>query len=161
MDEMGCIGRNNQLPWRLSADLRRFKALTMGHHLIMGRKTYESIGRALPGRQSIIVTHQPGYFAPGCLISNSLEDALRIAENAGENEVFIIGGAQIFRQALPFVERIYMTLIHAQFACEVYFPVYDPGQWNIVSTEFISDDPSFSHTYSFLTLIRNTEITPQ
>lgn len=159
MDDEGCIGRNNQLPWRLSADLQRFKALTMGHHLIMGRKTYELIGRPLPGRQSIVITRQNSYPAPGCQISASLKAAIQIAEIAGEDEAFVIGGSQIFHQALPVAERMYLTLIHSQYGCDVYFPAYDPDEWLTIETSHISDDQKFSTPYTFITLFRNSILT--
>lgn len=155
MDENGCIGLNNQLPWRLSADLRRFKALTMGHHLIMGRKTYESIGRPLPGRTSIVITRQESFNAPGCITSHSFTTALTIAENAGENEAFIIGGAQVFNQALPIADKIYLTLIHASYDCDVHFPPFDQSAWTKVDTIEVRDDPNFSSRYTFYTLIRS------
>lgn len=155
MDEAGCIGLNNQLPWRLSADLRRFKALTMGHHLIMGRKTYESIGRPLPGRPNIVITRQKDFIAPGCITSHSFTTALAIAENAGENEVFIIGGAQVFNQALPVAERIYLTLIHAIYECDVHFPPFDQSAWMIVDSTEVMNDPNFPNRYTFYSMTRS------
>jgi dihydrofolate reductase len=155
MDDSGCIGQNNQLPWRLSADLQRFKALTMGHHILMGRKTYESIGRPLPGRKSIVITRQANYGAPGCQTSNSLDDALSKAIIAGESEAFIIGGAQIFTQALPVANRMYLTIIHAEYGCDVYFPPFETPSWKIVDYTKIADDPNFPHPYSFCTMIRD------
>ena len=101
MDERGGIGLNNRVPWHIPADLRRFKALTMGHHLIVGRKTYESIGRVLPGRTMIIVSRSKDYRAEGCWVVSSLQGALRLAEEGGETEVFIGGGGMIYAQALP------------------------------------------------------------
>src|SRR5262252_9100268 len=101
------IGRDGQLPWRLPADQRRFKALTMGHHIIMGRKTWESIGRPLPGRTSVVVTRNAQYAAPGALLAASLPEALALAQH--DPEPFVIGGAEIFREALPFSNRVYLT----------------------------------------------------
>jgi dihydrofolate reductase len=129
MDEHGGIGLKNQLPWRLSSDLKRFKALTMGHHLILGRKTYESLGRPLPGRKIIVVTRQAGYAALGCLAAGSLEEALSLAEKAGETEAFIAGGAEIYVQALPLAQRIYLTRVHAIVQADAFFPPLDPGEW--------------------------------
>lgn len=154
MDENCCIGKDNRLPWHLPADLHRFKALTMGHHLIMGRKTYESIGRALPGRQSIIVTRQIGYIAPGCQIRSSLKAAVSAAVEAGETEAFVIGGAQIFSQALSLAQRMYLTLIQAQYDCDIHFPAYDPQDWTITKSITLSDDPTFIFSYTFIDLIR-------
>src|SRR5687768_8235096 len=110
MSHSRVIGREGQLPWRLSADLQRFKRLTMGHPIVMGRKTFESIGRPLPGRQSIVITRQPEFHAEGVQVANNLHDALRIAGNAS-NEVFVIGGAQIYALALPVADRLYITLV--------------------------------------------------
>src|ERR1044071_9960120 len=111
MDEKRGIGKAGGLPWRLSADLKRFRELTMGHHLIVGRKTFESIGKPLPGRQMIIVTRQAGFHAEGCFIVNSVDDALRLARERGESEVFVIGGAEIYAQTLALAVRLYLTLV--------------------------------------------------
>lgn len=157
MDENRCIGKDKQLPWRLPADLRRFKTLTMGHHLIMGRITYESIGRPLPGRPSILLSRQTEFSAPGCLIRPSLQAALLTAEAAGESEVFVIGGARLFAQALPISQRMYLTFIHAQYECDVHFPIYDTQEWDILNSITISDDPTFPTPYTFIDLIRKTD----
>jgi len=129
MDEKRGIGVNNRLPWRLPSDLKRFRALTMGHHLIVGRKTFESIGRSLPGRQMIIVTRQAGCQAEGCLIAHSVEGAVNLARARGESEVFICGGAEIYAQALPFAQRIYLTLVHAEVEADTFFPEWDEEMW--------------------------------
>ena len=129
MDEQRGIGKGGRLPWHLSADLKRFKRLTMGHHLIMGRKTYESIGRPLPGRTMIVITRNQRYTAEGCLIAASLKAALAIAEQSGETEAFIAGGGQVFAQALPFADRIYLTLVHAVTEADVFFPELEPKGW--------------------------------
>lgn len=131
-DKLGGIGKDNRLPWHLSTDLRRFKRLTMGHHLIMGRKTYESIGRVLPGRTMIVVTHQRNYQAEGCLVVHSLDDAFRIAKERGEGEVFVIGGGQIFTQALARADRIYLTEVHAIVQADTYFPPLEERGWEEV-----------------------------
>lgn len=152
MDEKGGIGQDNRLPWHLSADLKRFKALTMGHHLIMGRKTYDSIGRLLPGRVMVIITRNPEYRIEGCLIAHSLEEALRIVDQAGESEAFIIGGGQIFAQALPLADRIYLTRVHTVSQADVFFPPFDPQEWSIQTiSEIPADDKNqFSSTYMIL-----------
>jgi len=129
MDEQRGIGKGGRLPWHLSADLKRFKSLTMGHHLIMGRKTYESIGRPLPGRTMIVITRNRSYAAEGCLIAASLKAAIAIAEKRGETEAFIAGGGQIFAQALEFADRIYLTLVHTIVNAGVFFPEYKPKEW--------------------------------
>jgi dihydrofolate reductase len=130
MDEHNGIGQDNRLPWHLSTDLKRFKALTMGHHILMGRKTYESIGRALPGRANVIITRSPDYQAEGCVIAHSLREALSIAELAGESEAFVIGGGQIFAQALPLADRIYLTRVHTVSEADVFFPEFYESAWS-------------------------------
>ena len=123
----GVIGNKGKLPWRLPADLKRFKELTMGHHIIMGRKTYESIDRLLPGRTTVIVTRQRDYQVSGAIIANSLEEA--IAACKGDDEIFVIGGAEIFREAFPLANRIYLTEIHANFEGDVFFPEWNKNDW--------------------------------
>ncbi|PTR17157.1 dihydrofolate reductase [Nitrosospira sp. Nsp2] len=139
------IGSNNALPWHLPPDLKRFKLLTMGHPIIMGRKTYESIGRPLPGRISIIITRQADYEVPGAIVVDSLAQALHAGggkaqehANAGsmaEGEAFVIGGAEIFRQALPLCDRIYITEIQADFEGDVLFPEFNMEEWIETSRE--------------------------
>ena len=118
------IGRGGQLPWHLPADLRRFKRLTMGHHLIMGRKTFESIGRPLPGRTSIVVTRRLDYAPPGVLIAGSIPAALQLA--AADREVFFVGGGEVYGQALPLCHKIYLTEVAADVAGDTLFPELDP-----------------------------------
>jgi dihydrofolate reductase len=152
MDEQDGIGQDNRLPWHLSTDLKRFKALTMGHHILMGRKTYESIGRALPGRVNVIITRSPDYQAEGCVIAHSLREALSIAELAGESEAFVIGGGQIFAQALPLADRIYLTRVHTVSEADVFFPTFDESSWSIKEASEISADESndFPSSYEVL-----------
>lgn len=147
VSENGVIGRQGTLPWRLSADLRRFRRITMGHHLVMGRKTYESIGRPLPGRTSIVVTRQADYRAPGCLIASSLAAALDAA--AQDDEVFIVGGAEIYRAALPRADRLYLTRVHAHVDGETRFPELDLDQWQLVSDERQPADAANEYAASF------------
>lgn len=121
------IGVNNTLPWRLPEDLQHFKALTMGHHILMGRKTFESIGRALPGRTTVIIS-RTAYRAPaGCLVADSIPAA--IAACADDEEIFFVGGAQLYEQALPLAERLYLTEIQAEFAGDAWFPQFEPADW--------------------------------
>ena len=129
IDLDGGIGREKRLPWHISTDLNRFKRLTMGHHLIAGRKTFESIGRALPGRSMIVVTRNPDYSAEGCLIVHSLAKALALAEANGDDEVFIIGGGDIFRQSIDIADCLYLTFVHAKVETDVYFPEFDLSGW--------------------------------
>ncbi|MGH8773069.1 MAG: dihydrofolate reductase [Burkholderiales bacterium] len=123
----GVIGSKGGLPWHLPADLKRFKELTMGHHLVMGRKTYESIGRLLPGRTTVIVTSQADYEVPSAIIAHSLDEA--IAACKGDSEIFVIGGGEIFREVLPLADRIYATEIHAEFEGDVFFPEWNKNEW--------------------------------
>ncbi len=130
MDNQRGIGVENRLPWRLSADMKRFRELTMGHHIIVGRKTYESIGKPLPGRQMIVVTRDNEFRADGCDVCHSLIEALEIARSRGEHEAFIGGGAQIYEQALPLADRMYLTLVDAEIVADTFFPAFDLQAWN-------------------------------
>mgnify|MGYP003809876373 CR=1 FL=1 len=123
----GVIGIHNRLPWHLPEDLRHFKALTLGHHILMGRKTYESLGRPLPGRTTVIITRSADYSAPGCIVVHAIGDA--IAACGDDSEVFFIGGAELYRQALDYADRIYLTEIQAEFGGDAWFPEFDRGQW--------------------------------
>lgn len=155
MDEKRGIGKNNQLPWSLSDDLKRFKALTMGHHIIMGRKTYESIARLLPGRTMVIVTRNPEYDVAGALVANSLPMALEIAEKSNESEVFIVGGAEIFTEALPLAERIYLTLVHSNVDADVFFPEFDHDDWIEDETSFMDANDKNEYPMSFVDLVKD------
>jgi dihydrofolate reductase len=129
-DERGAIGVGNRLPWRLSSDLKRFKAITMGHAVIMGRKTWESIGKPLPGRTNIVITRRRGFRAPGAQVVSSLEEALDLARAADENEAFVIGGGDIFALALPLADRLYLTRVHTTVIdADTFFPPYDLSGW--------------------------------
>jgi dihydrofolate reductase len=152
MDEKSGIGRDGRLPWRLATDLKRFKALTMGHHLVIGRKTFESIGKPLPGRTNIVVTRQVDYLAEGCLVAHSLPDALALAEKRGETEVFIIGGGEIFAQALPFAGRIYLTRVQVEAGADVFFPLLDERDWIAGKVESYpaTGQDQYAHTYNIL-----------
>ena len=130
----GVIGSDNALPWRLPEDLKRFKALTLGHPVIMGRKTYESIGRPLPGRRNIIVTRNAAYAAEGCETARSLGDALAACNGTAE-EVFVIGGAQIYAEALPLAQRLYLTEIGRDFPGDARFPEFDRDAWRETARE--------------------------
>jgi dihydrofolate reductase len=121
------IGINNTLPWRLPEDLRHFKNLTMGHHIIMGRKTYESIGRPLPGRTTVIVTRDRHYKVEGCLTADSIASALRIS--GGDDEVFFVGGAEMYAQVLPLAQRLFLTEILAEYQGDAWFPEFDRMTW--------------------------------
>lgn len=126
----GVIGRDNSLPWRLSADLQRFKKLTTGHWLIMGRKTFESMGKPLPNRTSVVLTRDRGYQRPGAIVVNNLDEALRLSSD--QAEVFVLGGAAVFREALPRARKLYLTRVHAEVEGDVRFPALDLDEWDRV-----------------------------
>lgn len=131
------IGRQNALPWSVPADMARFVRETKGHPVIMGRKTQESIGRALPGRLNIALSSDPGYAPTGATPAASLERALEIARQSGASKAFVIGGAEIYRQALPMADALLITEIQASFHCDAFFPEIDPAEWPEASRELI------------------------
>lgn len=149
MDENRLIGANNDLPWHLPADLKRVKELTTGHSIILGRKNYESIGRPLPNRKNIVVSRNPAFKAPGCTVVPSLDEALNISE--GE-EIFIFGGATLYQQTLARADKMYLTLIHAQFSGDTFFPEFDRNEWFETRREEHSADEKNSYAYTFLEL---------
>ncbi len=151
-DEHGGIGWRGRLPWHLPEDLKRFKALTMGKPIVMGRRTWESLGRPLPGRLNIVVTRQPGLRAEGARFAGSLEEALLAAE--GAPEVFVIGGGELYALALPLAQRVYLTRVHATVDADAWLPPLDPAQWEEVAREDRPADPRHSHAHSFLELRR-------
>ena len=150
MDLNNGIGYQNRLPWRLPADLRLMKQTTMGHHLIMGRKTYESIGKPLPGRTSIIVTRSASYQAEGCLVAHSVPEALSLAESRGEDEVFFFGGSQIYVEGFPYTDRIYLTHIQSEFKVDAYFPNFDQSLWKETHTDFFPADQENHFPFCYL-----------
>ncbi len=157
MDENRGIGHQNRLPWRLATDIRHFKSVTMGHHLVMGRKTYESIGRALPGRTMIVLTRHPAYASrlpEGCLAAGSLGEALEIARARGESEIFIIGGAEVFQNALPIADRIYLTRVQATVPADVFFPDFREEEWARREVGHYAADEKNEHPFSIMILER-------
>ncbi|HEX6099877.1 MAG TPA: dihydrofolate reductase [Thermoanaerobaculia bacterium] len=149
------IGRSNQVPWCLPTDLRRFKALTTGHHLIMGRKTYESVGRPLPGRTNVVITRRGDWSAEGVIVVHSLEEALRVAESAGETEAFIAGGAEIYELSIHRADRMQLTRVHAEVEGDTWFPEFDDvSEWQLVDSEHYEADGKNEHPFSFLTYER-------
>ena len=144
------IGLNNQMPWHLSADLKKFKAITMGAPILMGRKTHESIGRPLPGRDNIIISRNPDYQAHGCLVFNDIDQALEACQQY--DEIFVIGGATFYEVMLPKANSLYLTQIDKVFAGDTYFPKIDGGQWKEVAREDIKGDDSVDFSYSFIKL---------
>ena len=145
------IGKDNKLLWYLPNDLKHFKDVTTGHTVIMGRKTYESVGKPLPKRRNIVVTQQ-SITIEGCEVAGSIEDALELC--AGEDEVFIVGGAQIYRQAIPLTDRIYLTVIDQDFDGDTFFPELDPQEWKETERENFEPDEKNKYRYSFITLER-------
>ncbi len=145
------IGVNNTLPWRLPEDLKHFKALTMGHAIVMGRKTFESIGKPLPGRATVIVTRDPDYRAPGCISAASIDAA--IGACAGETEIFFVGGAELYAQVLPRADRLYLTEIQADYAGDAWFPIFDRGQWEEAARDRRVSPEGLA--YDFVTYLRS------
>lgn len=158
MSENRVIGINNQLPWHLPEDLKYFKRVTMGHPIIMGRKTYESIGRPLPGRTNIVVTRQPDWSAEGVVVARGVEQALEKAESQarrdGKDEMILIGGEELFRQALHKVNRLYLTQVQAEIEGDAFFPEIEPSQWQEVERHNHSADQNNPYAYSFIVLNR-------
>jgi dihydrofolate reductase len=149
MDRKCGIGVDNKLPWRLSADLKRFRELTMGHHIIVGRKTFESIGRPLPGRRMIVVTRDRNYKAEGCDLAHSVEDATRLARERGESEVFICGGAEIYAQSIGIVGRMYLTFVGAEVAADTFFPEFDEQKWDELESVYQPADEKNQYPFTF------------
>jgi dihydrofolate reductase len=152
MSENRVIGKNNQLPWHLPADLKHFKTITMGKPILMGRKTFESIGRPLPGRCNVIITRDEAFQAPGCVVANSIATAL--ASVSDNDEVFVIGGAALFQQMLPIIKRLYLTVIHHPFDGDTFFPDIHDAEWNEVARENHQPNVENPYAYSFITLDR-------
>ncbi|OGT41365.1 MAG: hypothetical protein A3F13_02035 [Gammaproteobacteria bacterium RIFCSPHIGHO2_12_FULL_40_19] len=148
----GVIGRNNTLPWHLPEDLKRFKKITWGKPIVMGRKTFESIGKPLPGRQNIIVTHQKNLFIPGCLIVNSLEEAFEKTKQA--QEVFIIGGATLYQSTIDTADFLYLTLIHAIISGNIHFPKIQYEKWEEIEKKDFPADQKNPYPFSFVLLKR-------
>ncbi|MBL4821447.1 MAG: dihydrofolate reductase [Gammaproteobacteria bacterium] len=152
MDEDMVIGRNNSLPWHLPEDLKHFRRTTMGKSIIMGRKTFESIGKPLAGRTNIIVTRNRDYEADNARIVNSLTEAVELAENIafidGSEEAFIIGGAELYEGALPLVNRMHLTMVHAKVEGDTWFPDFDASQWEEVSSISYDEDEINPYPYS-------------
>lgn len=148
------LGKDNKLIWHLSADLKRFKKRTTNHHIIMGRKTFESIGKPLPNRTSIIITRNKNYKQEGCLIAHSLNEALNKVKD--DDSPFIIGGAQIYKQAMAIADRLEITFVHHNFEADVFFPKIDLNIWKEVSRENFEADSKNKFNYSFVSFERIT-----
>ena len=150
----GVIGRNNQLPWRLPADLQHFKRLTMGKPIVMGRKTWESLGRPLPGRRNIVVTRDPGFSCEGCVVVHGIDEALAAAQ--GSHEFMFIGGAELYTQVLPRADRLYLTEVGADVEGDVTFPGFDAADWAEVERQTCTADDRNEYDYDFVVLDRRT-----
>jgi dihydrofolate reductase len=154
LDEQGGIGYQQNMPWHLPGDLSRFKKLTMGHHLILGRKTYESIGGPLPGRKMVVLSRNPEFELTDSLVTTSLEEGLEIARIAGENEAFVIGGAEIYEAALPIADRMYLTRVHTVSQADTYFPEFDMENWLKICEQAFPVDQDNPLETTFICLIR-------
>lgn len=152
MDQQGVIGINNSLPWRLSADLKNFKKVTMGKPIVMGRKTYESIGKPLPGRENIIITRSDDYEVEGCKVFNTLEEMYEYC--ADVEEVVIIGGAELYKQTFAKVDRIYLTEVHTKVEGDTFFPEFDRSQWREVERKEFEANEKNQYAFSFTVLDR-------
>ncbi|MEJ0001984.1 MAG: dihydrofolate reductase [bacterium] len=141
------IGFGNKLPWNLPDDLKRFREITRGHSVIMGRKTYESIGRLLPDRKNIIITRDAGFSVDGALVAHSIEEALKQCE--GDSEVFVIGGAEIFKLALPYANKMYLTFVQAEVPADSFFPTFNIMAWKMTAEEFHPKDESHAYNFTF------------
>lgn len=150
MDDAGLIGAGNALPWRLANDLKHFKRITWGKPIVMGRRTFQSIGRALPGRLNIVITRDVAFDAPGCCVVHTFEEAVVAAGDA--DEVMVIGGAEVYRQALPLAERIHLTRVRGRFQGDTYFPDFDADSWIEVSgaDQPVDERSPYRHRFSVL-----------
>jgi dihydrofolate reductase len=149
VSENRVIGRDGGLPWRLPDDLRRFKQRTLGHNVIMGRRTYESLVAPLPDRPAIVVSRSRDLDIPGATIANSVEEALDVARGRGEDEVFILGGSEIYAIALPLADRLELTVVHAEIQGDTYFPEFDLAAWTITEDQRRESDDRHEHSFSF------------
>lgn len=147
----GVIGRDNALPWRLPEDLRRFRALTLGKPVLMGRRTFESIGRALPGRDNLVLTRDAGFAAPDCRVFKRLDDALRAA---GERELMVIGGAEIYAQTIAMATRMHLTLVDADVPGDTFFPRFDPREWEAIGEQQFAAGPARELGFRFVDYLR-------
>jgi dihydrofolate reductase len=154
MDSNRLIGRNNQLPWHLPADLQHFKATTMGKPIIMGRKTWESLGRPLPGRTNIVITRNESYIAEGATVTNSLDEALHTVRDSEES--VIIGGANLYAQALPRVDRLHLTRVEGEFEGDAWFPEFSAAEWTLSVVEKHGADEKNQYSYRFEIYDRQT-----
>lgn len=156
--ENRALGKDNQLVWHLPNDFKRFKSLTTGHYIIMGRKTFESFPKPLPNRTHVIITRQKGYEAEGCIVVNSIEKAIEICPK--NEESFIIGGGEIYNLSLPFADKIELTVVHHTFEADAFFPEINKNEWELTNSEFHTKDEKHLYDFTFETYIKK-EKTPQ
>jgi dihydrofolate reductase len=150
--ENNALGKDNQLIWHLPADLKRFKKVTLGHHIIMGRKTFESLGKPLPNRTTIIITRNKGYKQEGCIVVNSLQEAIEAA--SADKNPYILGGAEIYKQAMEIADKLDLTFVHHNFDADAFFPPIDFHKWKEVNREDFKADENNRYDYSFVTYLK-------
>lgn len=155
MDKNRLIGNNNELPWHLPADLALFKNITLGKPIIMGRKTFDSIGRPLPGRQNIVITSNADWCAEGCDVANSIDKALSLANDT--DEAMLIGGASLYEQTIEIADILYLTLIDHAYTGDTWFPDFNPHHWIVAEENFYKADEKNSHSFSFIKYIRDNK----
>jgi len=154
VDRKNGIGRGGSLPWHLPDDLNRFRRLTTGHYLVMGRKTFASIGRPLPGRTTIVLSRDPRFVAEGCLSAASLDEAARLASERGAGTLFVCGGAEVYAEALATADEMRLTKIEAEVAADTFFPSFDPGDWEELDSEYHAADSLHDYAFRFTRLVR-------
>ena len=145
----GALGKDNDLIWHLPADLKRFKRVTLGHHLIMGRKTFESLPGALPNRTTIVISRDKSYKAKDCMVTQSLEEAIELAKKHDDNP-YILGGGEIYKQAMKYADYLDLTLVHHDFEADTFFPDIDPSLWKEIKREDFDKDENHLYPYSFV-----------
>ncbi len=150
--ENNALGKDNDLVWHLPDDFKRFKKLTTGHHIIMGRKTFESFPKPLPNRTHVVITHQHDYENENCIVVHNLKDALAFARE--DEQAFIIGGGEIYKLSLPYVDKIELTRVHGEFEADAYFPNLDLNDWKLVNEEFHEKDEKHKYAFTYLTYER-------
>lgn len=156
VSENGVIGKDNKLPWHLPADLKYFKKTTKGHFVLMGRKCFDSIGKPLPGRTNLVLTRNKAFHPEGVVRIHSIDEGIKIAEENGETELFILGGADIFRQTLPIIDKLYFNTVHANFEGDTFWPKTDWTQWTLESSEHFPADEENPYPYSFSVFTRRS-----
>ncbi|WP_059170875.1 dihydrofolate reductase [Bacillus sp. FJAT-27445] len=156
MDRNRVIGKENKLPWHIPEDLKFFKSSTMGHPIAMGRKTFVSIGRPLPGRENIIITRNKEYSNDGCTVLHSIEEFVEYCRE-NEEEYFVIGGAEIFKEMFPYADKLYITLIHVEFEGDTFFPEFDLEEWELLSSEKGPRNEKNPYDYEFRIYARKTD----